>query len=86
MDVLLVAFASAAFMAVAGFAFAIGQLVTSRNRLQRRLPAVGARITEALTGEPEELAKQVRADVAEHVRRESLSLNQKELRYSPVRL
>jgi len=50
MDVLLIAIASAAFMAVAGFAFAIGQLVTSRNRLQRRLPAVGARITESLTG------------------------------------
>jgi tight adherence protein C len=50
MDVLLVAFASAAFMAVAGIVFAVGQLVTSRNRLQRRLPAVGARITEALTG------------------------------------
>lgn len=36
-------------MAVAGIAFAVGQLVTSRNRLQRRLPAVGARIS-ALTG------------------------------------
>jgi tight adherence protein C len=50
MDVLLVAFVSAAFMAVAGIAFAVGQLVTSRNRLQRRLPAAGARISEALTG------------------------------------
>ena len=50
MDVLLVAFVSAAFMAVAGIAFAVGQLVTSRNRLQRRLPASGARISEALTG------------------------------------
>ncbi len=49
MDVLLIAFVSAAFMAVAGIAFAVGQLVTSRNRLQRRLPAVGARIS-ALTG------------------------------------
>jgi len=50
MDVLLVAFVSAAFMAIAGIAFAVGQLVTSRNRLQRRLPAAGARISEALTG------------------------------------
>jgi tight adherence protein C len=48
MDLLLVAFVSAAFMAVAGVAFAIGQLVTSRNRLQRRLPA-SPRISEALT-------------------------------------
>jgi tight adherence protein C len=48
MDVLLVAFVSAAFMAVAGIAFAVGQLVTSRNRLQRRLPA-SARISETLT-------------------------------------
>ena len=51
MDALLVAFVSAAFMAVAGIAFAVGQLVTSRNRLQRRLPAVGARISEALTSD-----------------------------------
>ena len=50
MDILLVAFVSAAFTAVAGTAFAVGQLVTSRNRLQRRLPASGARISEALTG------------------------------------
>jgi tight adherence protein C len=50
MDLLLVAFAAAAFMAVAGFAFAVGQLVTSRNRLQRRLPPSGARLSDALTG------------------------------------
>jgi tight adherence protein C len=50
MDVLLIAFASTAFLAVAGISFAIGQLVTSRNRLQRRLPAAGARVSEALTG------------------------------------
>jgi len=42
MDVLLVAFLSAAFMAVAGIAFAVGQLATGRSRLQRRLPAAGA--------------------------------------------
>jgi len=48
MDVLLVAFVSAAFLAVAGIAFAVGQLVMSRNRLQRRLPA-SARIQEVLT-------------------------------------
>src|SRR5271155_1528068 len=50
MDILLVACVSAAFMAVAGIAFAVGQLVSSRSRLQRRLPAAGARISEALTG------------------------------------
>jgi hypothetical protein len=48
MDILLVACVSAAFMAVAGIAFAVGQLVTSRNRLQRRLPA-RARISGAAT-------------------------------------
>ena len=48
MDLLLAAFVSAAFLAVAGIAFAVGQLVASRNRLQRRLPA-GARISGALT-------------------------------------
>ena len=46
MDVLLFACASAAFMAVAGSVFAIGQLVVSRNRLQRRLPA-GVKIAGA---------------------------------------
>src|SRR5271166_4897092 len=46
MDFLLITFVSAAFMAVAGIAFVVGQLVISRNRLQRRLPA-GARISEA---------------------------------------
>jgi len=49
MDVLLVASVSAAFMAVAGIAFAVGQLVMSRNRLQRRLPA-SARFSEGLAG------------------------------------
>jgi len=48
MDGLLIAFVSAAFMAVAGIAFAVGQLVVGRNRLQRRLPA-SARLSEALT-------------------------------------
>src|SRR5580658_1675766 len=48
MDILLVACVSAAFMAVAGIAFAVGQLVTGRNRLQRRLPA-SARISGAVT-------------------------------------
>jgi tight adherence protein C len=51
MDILLVACVSAAFMAVAGIAFAVGQLVTGRNRLQRRLPA-SARISGAATGAP----------------------------------
>ena len=40
-------FVSAAFVSVAGITFSVGQLVTSRNRLQRRLPA-GARMSDAL--------------------------------------
>jgi tight adherence protein C len=48
MDALLIALLSATFVAVAGIIFAVGQLVTTRNRLQRRLPA-GARISGALT-------------------------------------
>jgi tight adherence protein C len=51
MDVLLVAFVSTAFISVAGITFAVAQLVASRNRLQRRLPA-GARISDALTRAP----------------------------------
>jgi hypothetical protein len=47
MDVLLVAFLSAAFVSVAGISFSVGHLVTSRNRLQRRLPA-GERMSDAL--------------------------------------
>ena len=38
MDLLLIAFVSAAFLAVAGIAFGVAQLVAGRNRLQRRLP------------------------------------------------
>jgi tight adherence protein C len=59
MDLLLAVFVSAAFMAVAGIAFAVGQLVVGRNRLQRRLPAaalartssdsVGALVAERFT-------------------------------------
>jgi tight adherence protein C len=49
MDLLLVAFVSAAFMSVAGVAFVVGRLVTSRNRLQRRLPAAGAGFSEAVS-------------------------------------
>lgn len=47
MDILLVAFVSAAFISIAGFAFAVAHLIMSRNRLQRRLPAA-ARIADAL--------------------------------------
>src|SRR5882757_9314077 len=47
MDVLLVALLSAAFVSVAGISFSVGHLVTSRNRLQRRLPA-GERMSDAL--------------------------------------
>jgi tight adherence protein C len=39
MDLLLVAFVSTAFAAVAGLTYALGQLVMGRNRLKRRLPA-----------------------------------------------
>ena len=39
MDIWLVLFVSAAFVSVAGLTFSVGHLVTSRNRLQRRLPA-----------------------------------------------
>jgi tight adherence protein C len=39
MDIWLVLFVSAAFVSAAGITFSVGQLITSRNRLQRRLPA-----------------------------------------------
>ena len=42
----LVLFVSTAFASVAGIAFSVGHLITSRNRLQRRLPA-GARALDA---------------------------------------
>jgi len=73
MDVLLVAFVSAAFMAVAGIAFAVGQLVVSRNRLQRRLPT-GARITDALTGATSD---SIGAFVAERFTEDRLGLDQR---------
>ena len=47
MDAWLVLFVSTAFVSVAGIAFALAHLVTSRNRLQRRLPAV-ARVPDFL--------------------------------------
>src|SRR5271155_3892803 len=73
MDVLLVAFVSAAFMAVAGIAFAVGQRVVSRNRLQRRLPT-GARITDALTGAT---GDSIGAFVAERFTEDRLGLDQR---------
>jgi tight adherence protein C len=48
MDIWLVLLVSTAFVSVAGLTFSVGHLVTSRNRLQRRLPA-GVRIADALT-------------------------------------
>src|ERR1700759_1202346 len=48
MDIWLVLLVSTAFASIAGITFSVGQLVTSRNRLQRRLP-VGAKIAEAFT-------------------------------------
>ena len=47
MDVWLVLFVSAAFVSAAGITFSVGHLITSRNRLQRRLPA-GATMSDAL--------------------------------------
>ena len=46
MDIWLVLFVSTAFVSVAGITFSVGHLVTSRNRLQRRLPA-GVRMSDA---------------------------------------
>ena len=47
MDIWLILFVSTAFVSAAGITFSVGQMITSRNRLQRRLPA-GATISEAL--------------------------------------
>src|SRR6202142_1876701 len=47
MDIWLLLFVSAAFASVAGITFSVGHLITSRNRLQRRLPA-GATMSDAL--------------------------------------
>jgi tight adherence protein C len=47
MDIWLVLFVSAAFVSVAGITFSFGQMITSRNRLQRRLPA-GVRMSDAV--------------------------------------
>jgi tight adherence protein C len=52
MDIGLLLFVSAAFASVAGITFTVGHLVTSRNRLQRRLPA-GARIDALALTSPE---------------------------------
>src|ERR1700722_10405395 len=47
MDIWLVLFVSAAFVSAAGITFSVAHLITSRNRLQRRLPA-GASLSDAL--------------------------------------
>ena len=47
MDIWLILFVSAAFVSAAGITFSVGQLITSRNRVQRRLPA-GATMSDAL--------------------------------------
>ena len=47
MDIWLLLFVSAAFVSAAGITFSVSHLITSRNRLQRRLPA-GATISDAL--------------------------------------
>jgi tight adherence protein C len=48
MDIWLVLFVSAAFASAAGLTFSVGHLVTSRNRLHRRLPAI-ASMSDSLT-------------------------------------
>ncbi len=73
MDIGLLLFVSAAFASVAGITFAVGHLITSRNRLQRRLPAalaltsgdnVGDLVGEAFTdnrfGLGQKLGKELR--------------------------
>jgi tight adherence protein C len=56
MDIGLILAVSAAFASIAGLTFAVGRMITGRNRLQRRLPAALALTspdaTGALTGEP----------------------------------
>jgi tight adherence protein C len=47
MDIWLLLFVSAAFVSAAGITFSVGHMITSRNRLQRRLPA-GAMMSDAL--------------------------------------
>ena len=55
MDIWLLLFVSAAFVSAAGITFSVGHLITSRNRLQRRLPA-GATMSDALAlTSPEEV-------------------------------
>jgi tight adherence protein C len=51
MDVWLIGFVSAAFISAAGIIFAVGNLVASRSRLQRRLPA-GSGMSDPLTPSP----------------------------------
>jgi tight adherence protein C len=56
MDIGLLLFVSAAFASVAGITFTVGHLITSRNRLQRRLPTAVALASgdnvDDLVGEP----------------------------------
>ena len=47
MDIWLLLFVSTAFVSAVGITFSVGHLITSRNRLQRRLPA-GATMSDAL--------------------------------------
>jgi tight adherence protein C len=47
MDIWLVLSVSAAFVSVTGITFSVGRMITSRNRLQRRLPA-GPTMSDAL--------------------------------------
>src|SRR5271170_5410311 len=47
MDIWLLLFVSAAFVSAAGITFSVGHLITSRSRLQRRLPA-GVGLSDAL--------------------------------------
>src|SRR6478672_11852498 len=83
MDIWLVLSVSAAFASIAGIAFSVGHMITSRNRLQRRLPAGTRTDTLALTS-PDAMG----ALVGEPFKEDRFGLGQKftkELRLKLVR-
>jgi tight adherence protein C len=83
MDIWLVLFVSAAFASIAGIAFSVGHMITSRNRLQRRLPAETRKDALALTS-PDAMG----ALVGEPFKEDRFGLGQKlskELRLKLVR-
>jgi tight adherence protein C len=83
MDIGLLLFVSAAFASVAGITFTVGHMITSRNRLQRRLSA-GARFDALALTSP----RQVDALAGESFKNDRFHLGQKlgkELRLKLVR-